>query len=102
MVGPERTAFEQVSFHTSHGFGFQMGWVGDVRPLADRTIVHIPVEKPDDHCRIVVRHGRIIGGTTVNRPDLVGTITKLVKAKVEVYDKLEGLEKGSVELKSLV
>ncbi|MBP9750197.1 MAG: FAD-dependent oxidoreductase, partial [Candidatus Pacebacteria bacterium] len=53
MVGPERTAFEQVSFHTSHGFGFQMGWVGDVRPLADRTIVHIPVEKPDDHCRIV-------------------------------------------------
>jgi NAD(P)H-nitrite reductase large subunit len=103
MVGPERAAFEQVSFHTSHGFGFQMGWVGDVRPLPDRTIVHIPLENDaENHCRIVVRHGRIIGGTTVNRPDLMGTITKLVKARVDVSEKLEGLQSGVVELKTLL
>lgn len=104
MVGVgERVPFEQVSFHTSHGFGYQIGWVGDVRPLGDRTIVHIPVEYDEkNHCRIVVRNGRIIGGTTVNRPDLMGVITKLVKARVEVSEKLDGLADGSVPLKSLV
>jgi len=103
MVGPERMHFEQVSFHSSHGFGYTIGWVGDVRPLPDRTIVHIPVENDiEDHCRIVVRHGRIIGGTTVNRPDLMMLITKLVKSKIDVRDKLEALGDGTVDLKSLL
>jgi hypothetical protein len=102
MVGPERTPFEQVSFHTAHGFGYQIGWVGDVRPLPDRMVVHIPIEHDEEnHCRIVVRNGRIIGGTTVNRPDLMGTITKLVKAKVDVSDKLAALESGTLDLKAL-
>ena len=99
----ERTAFEQVSFHTSHGFGYQIGWTGDTRPLPDRAIVHVPVEdEVEDHCCILVRHGRIIGGTTVNRPDLMGTITKLIKARVDVSDKLEGLKRGAMELKMLL
>jgi len=102
MVGPERTEFEQVSFHTSHGFGYQIGWTGDVRLLPDRTIVHIPVEdEVEDHCRIVVWHGRVIGGTTVNRPDLMGAITKLIKAKVDVSSKLEELAAGTVDIKTL-
>ena len=102
MVGPNRVAFEQVSFHTAHGFGFAIGWVGDVRPLPDRTIVHIPVEKPEtNHCRIVVRNGRIIGGTTVNRPDLMGAITKLIKAKTDITDRLPQLERGTILLTSL-
>ncbi len=97
-----RTPFEQVSFHTSHGFGFQIGWVGDVRPLPDRTIVHVPVPNDTrDHCRIVVRGGRIIGGTTVNRPDLMGTLTKLVAAKVDVLGTLDALARGEVVLASL-
>jgi NAD(P)H-nitrite reductase large subunit len=103
MVGPERTPFEQVSFHTSHGFGYQLGWTGDTRPLPDRTIVHIPIENDEnDHCRILIRHNRIIGGTTVNRPDLMGVITKLIKAKVDVSEHIEGLRKGTTDLKSLV
>lgn len=101
MAG-ERVPFEQVSFHTSHGFGYQIGWVGDVRPLPGRTIVHIPVEKPNDHCRIVVRNGRIIGGTTVNRPDLMGVITKLVKAKTDVSGKLGDIAGGVLELQALL
>jgi NAD(P)H-nitrite reductase large subunit len=102
MVGPERSAFEQVSFHTSHGFGYQIGWTGDVRLLPDRTIIHIPVEdEVEDHCRILVRHGRVIGGTTVNRPDLMSTITKLIKNKTPVADKLKQLADGSLSLKEL-
>jgi len=98
-----REAYSQVSFHTSHGFGHKIGWTGDVRPKADRTIIHIPIENDEtDHCRIIVWHGRIIGGTTVNRPDLMSTITKLIKRKVDVSDKLEGLADGSIDLKSLV
>jgi NAD(P)H-nitrite reductase large subunit len=106
MTAPDansRTPFEQISFHTSHGFGYQIGWTGDVRPNApERTLVHVPVENEvEDHCRIVVWHGRIIGGTTVNRPDLMTALTKLVKNKTPVDDKLEGLANGTVSLKDL-
>lgn len=102
MVGPGRTPYEQVSFHTSHGFGYQIGWVGDVRPLPNRTIVHIPVERNEtDHCRILVRNGRVVGGTTVNRPDLLGVVTKLIKARTNVQELLDGLGRGTVDLKSI-
>jgi len=100
MAG-ERVPFEQVSFHTSHGFGLQIGWVGDVRPLVDRTILHYPTPEPNTYCRIIVWHGRVIGGTTVNRPDLMGAITQLVKKRVHVEDKFAALEKGDLELKGL-
>lgn len=98
-----REPFEQVSFHNSHGFGYTIGWVGDVRPLPGRTILHIPVENEvEDHCRIILHKGRVIGGTTVNRPDLMMTITKLVKGRVQVGEKLEALQKGEVGFTELV
>lgn len=97
-----REPFKQVSFHSSHGFGYTIGWVGDVRPLPERTILHVPVEDEiEDHCRIILHNGRVIGGTTVNRPDLMMTITKLVKGRVQVGDKVEALQKGEVGLKDL-
>lgn len=94
--------FAQVSFHTSHGFGFQLGWTGDARPLSDRIIIHYPTPEENSYCRIMVSKGKVIGGTTVNRPDLMGAITKLIKAKLDVSDKLERLSQGAVDLKSLV
>lgn len=103
MTGVERRAYEQVSFHSSQGFGYTIGWVGDVRPLSEREIVHIPVEdEVEDHCRIILHKGRVIGGTTVNRPDLMMTITKLVKGRHDVRAHLNALRKGEVGLKELV
>ncbi len=97
-----REAFAQVSFHTSHGFGFQIGWTGDVRPLPSRTIIHVPTEGENSYCRILVSKGKVVGGTTVNKPELLNVVTKLIKEKVFLEDKLEGIKNGSVDLKSLV
>lgn len=87
----EREPFEQVSFHTSHGFGFQIGWTGDVRPLADRIILRYPTEEENTIARVIVKNGRVIGGTTVNRPDLVGKITKMIKSREDYTDRLHEL-----------
>ena len=94
--------FAQVSFHTSHGFGFQIGWTGDVRALEDRIVIHYPTTEENSHCRIIIAKGKVIGGTTVNRPDLMGAITKLIKGKVDMSDKLEGLRDGTVDIKAIV
>lgn len=101
MSSDTKEPFAQVSFHTSHGFGFQIGWTGDVRPLEDRTIIHYPTPEENSHCRIMISRGRIVGGTTVNRPDLMSAITKVIKAKIDVSDKIKGLEDGSVDIKTL-
>jgi NAD(P)H-nitrite reductase large subunit len=97
-----REAFAQVSFHTSHGFGFQIGWAGDTRPLPDRIIIHYPTQEKDSRCRIILAKGKVIGGTTVNRPDLMGAITKLIKEKVSVEGMIGGLSSGEIDLKSIV
>lgn len=104
MSSSTKEVFAQVSFHTSHGFGFQIGFTGDVRPAVagqERTVVHIPTEGEHTHCRIVLLNGKVVGGTTVNKPDMLGTITKLIKEKVSVAEKLEGIRSGAVDIKSL-
>ncbi|KKS30501.1 MAG: Nitrite reductase (NAD(P)H) [Parcubacteria group bacterium GW2011_GWA2_43_11] len=102
MSNATKEPFAQVSFHTSHGFGFQIGWTGDVRALEDRIVIHYPTPLENSHCRIIIAKGKVMGGTTVNRPDLMGAITKLIKAKVDMSDKLEGLRDGTVDIKTLV
>lgn len=101
MSNIEKKPFAQVSFHTSHGFGYQIGWTGDVRPLEGRTIIHCPTEEENTHCRIILQNGRIVGGTTVNRPDLMSAITKIIKEKIEVEDALEEIESGIIDLKTI-
>ena len=102
MSNATKEPFAQVSFHTSHGFGFQIGWTGDVRALEDRIVIHYPTPLENSHCRIIIAKGKVIGGTTVNRPDLMGAITKLIKAKIDMSDKLEGLRDGTLDIKTLV
>lgn len=87
----ERVPFEQVSFHTSHGFGHQIGWVGDTRPLSDRKIFHYPSDKPGTHARVLVKDGRVMGGTSINRPDLMGVFTKMIKEKQNFTGRLHEL-----------
>jgi NAD(P)H-nitrite reductase large subunit len=101
MAG-ERVPFEQVSFHSSHGFGNTIGWTGDVRPLPDRTIIHYPTPEPHTYCRIILREGRVIGGTTVNRPDLMGVMTNLIKKRTDLTNSTDALRAGSVDLKALL
>lgn len=86
-----RTPFHQVSFHTSHGFGYQIGWVGDVRVGGDRMELHHPTAEPHTYCRLILWHGRVVGGTTVNRPDLMGMITKLIQSREDVSARLKDL-----------
>lgn len=99
-----REAFEQVSFHSSHGFGYNIGWTGDVRSIVagkEREVIHIPTGKEGTHCRMIIANGRVVGGTTVNRPDLMSAITTLIKEKKDISRELEGLKNGAIEISAL-
>ncbi len=97
----QHVPFDQVSLHLSHGFGFTIGWIGDVSPGADRIIVHYPTPEPDTYCRIIIWQGRIVGGTTINRPDLMQAITTLIKKKTSVGHVVADIAAGSVDLGAL-
>jgi NAD(P)H-nitrite reductase large subunit len=97
----QRVPFEQVSLHLSHGFGFTIGWIGDVSPGPDRIVTHYPTPEADTYCRIIVWQGRVIGGTTINRPDLMQAITTLIKKKTPVGHLQEGIATGSVDVRAL-
>ncbi len=102
MSSDIKRPFEQVSFHTSHGFGFQIGWAGDTRVLDDREVLHYPTKEENTYCRIIIRKNRVVGGTVVNRPDLLSAIVKAIKAKINITDAVDDLKNGSVNLKDLV
>lgn len=105
MATGAREPFSQVSFHTSHGFGFQIGWTGDVRPHVEgqkRDMVYYPTGEKGGHCRLIVADGKIVGGTTVNRPDLMGKITNCIKQKVDVSEKLDALRLGTLTFEALL
>lgn len=98
-----KTVFEQVSFHTSHGFGYTIGFTGDVRPLLpDRTVIHRKTLEPKSYCRFILRNNLVIGGTVVNHQDLLGIITNLIKHHVDVSEHLEHLADPNFDLKTLV
>ncbi len=102
MTG-EHVRLEQVTFHTSHGFGFSLGWVGDSRMLEGRVALSVPLSGDKvQYCRLVLEQGRVLGATTLNRPDLMGLLVRLIKQKVSLVDKIQAIQAGTVELGTLL
>ena len=101
MTG-KRTEYKTVTFQTSHGFGDLIGFVGDTRALPERTVIYRKDSEKNSLVRIIVRGENIIGATLINRMPEMGTITKLIKDRVNVAGKLEDMASPEFDLKTLL
>ena len=101
MLG-QKVRFELVSFQSSHGFGDTIGFVGDVRNLPGRTSVLRRRPEENTSCRLLLSGGRIAGAVVINKTQEMGTITKLIKGKIDVSSKKEGLSNPDLDLKTLL
>ena len=93
--------FKLVSFYTSHGFGLNAAFGGDIRVLPDRTVVSRGTAESGSHTRLILRNGKIVGVTMVNRVFEMGTIVKLIEEQIDVSAKLTELANPDFDLKSL-
>jgi len=94
--------FQLVSFYTSHGFGLNVSFGGDIRFLPDRTAVTRTSADGASHTRLILRGANIVGVTLVNRVYEMGTVVKLIQSRADVSAKLKELADAEWDLKQLV
>jgi NAD(P)H-nitrite reductase large subunit len=101
MAG-KRESFKLVSFYTSHGFGLNIAFGGDIRLLSDRTTIGRGSAESGSHTRLILHDGKIVGVTLVNRVFELGTIVKLIGNRADVSTKLKELADPEFDLKQLL
>jgi len=101
MTG-ERQEFRLVSYYTAHGFGMNIGFIGDVMPGPDRMMISRGTPDTGSMVHLLIKDGEIIGATLINRNEEIGAIVKLVEQDVKVEMHLRELSDSDFDLKSLL
>lgn len=101
MMG-KHEPFRFVSFYTTQGLGINIGFVGDVRPGADRVIIKRGSPEMHSYARLIVVDNELIGATLVNRTQELTAIANLVKNDVNIAGKEAELADPNFDLKSLI
>ena len=101
MAG-EKKRYELISFHSSHGFGDMISFAGDVRASRDREYIMRGNVGERKLGRLILRGGRIVGATMVNRTQELATIVKLISQCTDVSKKKTELADASFDLKTLL
>jgi len=101
MLG-DKKRFELVSFHSSHGFDDMISFAGDGRAKDDREYILRGNAADRKLGRFILRGGRIVGATMVNRTQELATIVKLIMGHVDGSNKKTELADPNFDLKKLL
>jgi len=91
MTG-RREPFQLVSFYTSHAFGVNVAFAGDIRLLPSRTSLGRGSADSGSHARLILQKGKIMGTAMV----------KLIESKLDVSQELNELADPDFDLKLLL
>jgi len=101
--GEEKTPFKFVSFYTTAGVGINIAFVGDARPLPDRTVIKRGSPESGSYERILVdKGGEAVGATMINRASDMSTISKLIENNVDISTHATDLYDTNFDLKKLL
>ena len=100
MLG-KRQPFRMVSFYTTQGFGLSIAFVGDVRPLPDRTIIARGSKESRSYGRLLLKDKELVGATLLNRTPEMAPISKLIEKDVDLSAKHAELADPNFNLKTL-
>lgn len=101
MLG-QKKPFRFVSFYSAHGFGAQISFIGDVRPLQDREFISRGSTDTNSYARMIILNKELVGAVLINRNQDLKPISKLIENNVDVTDKLDKLADSNFDLKTLL
>ena len=101
MAG-QRQPFRMVSFYTTQGLGITLAFVGDVRPGPDRAAIPRGSADSRAYGRIMIKDGKIIGATLINRTTELATISRIIERGIEVAGRKKELADPDFDLKTLL
>lgn len=101
MLG-KKQPFRMVSFYTTQGFGLSIAFVGDVRPLPDRTIITRGSKESKSYGRLLLKDKELVGATLLNRTQEMAPISKLIEKDVDLSAHHAELADQNFNLKTLI
>jgi 3-phenylpropionate/trans-cinnamate dioxygenase ferredoxin reductase subunit len=102
MLG-KREVYRHLSSYTVHGFGLNIGFIGQVWRGDDCIIISRGDSIAGFYTGLIVRAGRqVIGGFMVNTTKDMATIGCLIESKIDISNLKEKLSDPAVELTSLI
>lgn len=101
MAG-QREPFSMVAYYTARGFDTSVSFCGDIRKHEGALIVSRAAKDKSSFAHYLLRDGRMVGSTLVNRGSELGTVMKLIKLGTHLAQKRAQLEDPDFELKSLL
>ncbi len=97
----KKQQFRMVSFYTAQGFGLTIAFVGDVRPLPDRTIITRGSKELKSYGRLLLKDKELVGATLLNRTPEMAPISKLIEKDVDLSAHHAELADPNFDLKTL-
>ncbi len=91
-----------VTFYTAQGFGLTIAFVGDVRPLPDRTIIARGSRELKSYGRLLLKDKELVGATLLNRTPEMAPISKLIEKDIDLSAHHAELADPNFDLKTLV
>ncbi len=101
MAG-KKGVFRLVVPYTAEGFGINLAFVGDTRPLPDRKFIPRGSLKEGSYSRLIIRYNEIIGATLVNRTAELSTTAKLIEQDTKINGLEDKLSDPNFDLKTLI
>ena len=101
MLG-KKQPFRMVSFYTTQGFGLSIAFVGDIRPLPDRTVITRGSRESKSYGRLILKDKELVGATLLNRTPEMAPISKLIEKDVDLSAHHAELADPNFDLKMLI
>lgn len=101
MLG-KKQSFRMVSFYTTQGFGLTVAFVGDVRPLPERTTITRGSREAKSYGRLLLKDKELVGATLLNRTPEMTPISKLIEKDVDLSAHHTELADSNFDLKTLI
>ncbi len=98
----KKQQFRMVTFYTAQGFGLTIAFVGDVRPLPDRTIIARGSRELKSYGRLLLKDKELVGATLLNRTPEMAPISKLIEKDIDLSAHHAELADPNFDLKTLV
>lgn len=101
MLG-KKQQFRMVTFYTAQGFGLSIAFVGDVRPLPDRTVIARGSRESKSYGRLLLKDKELVGATLLNRTQEMASLSKLIEKDVDISARHAELADPNFDLKKLI
>lgn len=100
MLG-KRQPFHQVSFYTAQGLGITIAFVGDVRALPGRGVIHRGSPQANAYTRIITLDGEVEGATMINRTTDLAPLTKIIEQNLKIEPFRKQIEDPAFDVRNL-